>query len=337
MKKVILAGIVLVAIACNQSKVATDFYQRAPLARQLAPAPHPVTFCSGGDLRAGYLKGKCVASEALRSRGQAGIGYGAGYGGASDVPYFLKGAAAAPQNPASDFTVTSKHADVQEQMLIKKACLRLEVKNFLTAKSRLSAIIKGCNAYISSERESKSESDVTNAMTIRVPQPGFDRLVDSIVGLAKNLDEKNINVEDVTEEYVDTESRLKAKRSVEERYLEILKKAQTIKDILAVEENLGEIREAIESAEGRLKYLSHQVNYGTVDLTFYEHKNMVPAVRRTGLLWQTFTAFVEGWNGLLDFSLGLVSIWPGLIVIALIIAVIIRIFRKWKKRNEKED
>jgi hypothetical protein len=322
MKKMILAGLVLAAFACNQSKVATDFYQSSPRLCSTVPARCAV---ETGTMSKGVSGGGDPSSRMMAR----GAGYSSTNSFSTNLGYGSTGSSS-DQIPAK-----APAPGIQNQMLIKKASLRFEVKIFQAAKSKLSGMIKASNAYVASERESKSDGELSNTMTIRVPQSVFDNLVDSIAALAKNLDEKNVTVEDVTEEYVDTESRLKAKRQVEIRYLEILTKAQKVKDILEVEENLGSIREEIESAEGRLRYLSHRTLYSTIDLTFYEQKNVMPAVHRTGILWQTFTAFVEGWNGLLDFSLGLVSIWPGLIVIALIIAVIIRIFRKWKKRNEK--
>jgi hypothetical protein len=131
-------------------------------------------------------------------------------------------------------------------MLIKKASLRFEVKDYLKARKRIGEIVEQTNAYISSERETKTDYQLSNQIQIRVLASGFGTLIDSLTGQAKNLDEKNITAEDVTEEFVDVRARLNANREVEKRYLEILQKAKNVKEILEVEQKLGEIREQIE-------------------------------------------------------------------------------------------
>ena len=91
-----------------------------------------------------------------------------------------------------------------------------------------------------------------------------------------------IYVKDVTEEYTDVVIRLKNKKEAEKRFLEILKQTKTIKEILDVEEHLREIREEIESKEGRLKFLNDQVSYSTINLSIYQvsESSMLPAFLR---------------------------------------------------------
>lgn len=254
--------------------------------------------------------------KSVNRTGSAGIGYGS-------------------QSEHAPINTDKKTEAIQQQMLIRKAVLRFEVKKYEDARKRILDIIKASNAYVANERESKSECQISNSMIIRVPQSSFDNLIDSIVFQCKNLDERSINVDDVTEEYVDTDSRLKAKREIENRYLEILKKAQNVKDILEVEQKLGGIREEIESAEGRLKYLSHQVFFSSIDLTFYQNKNIIPG-QRIGLFSRTLSAFINGWNGLIEFLIGLVSIWPFLIILAGATVITFRLIKKIKKKGAQE-
>jgi hypothetical protein len=250
------------------------------------------------------------------TRGSQIVGYCANLGG---------GSSRGVQNMRG--SATMKTFDIPKQMMIRRASIRFEVKSYDSSRKKITDIIKAGNAYIASERESKNDCQISATVTIRVPESVFDSMIDSLVDQAKNLDERAVNVEDVTEEYIDTDSRLKAKREVEKRYAEILKKAQNVKEILEVEENLGNIREQIESAEGRLKYLSHQVSYSSIDLTYYEQKNVIPKQRVSGFS-RTLLAFSEGWNGLIEFLIGMISLWPGICTIAAIAIVIIRIIQK---------
>jgi hypothetical protein len=103
---------------------------------------------------------------------------------------------------------------------------------------------------------------------------------------------------------------------------------------LEVEQKLGGIREQIESAEGRLKYLSHQVSFSTIDLTFYEQKNII-SKQRSGWLSRSVSAFVDGWNGLIEFEICLISFWPFLCVVAVTAILILRIIQKRRRMLAK--
>jgi hypothetical protein len=290
-----LVAFLFFIFGCEQKHISTDFFESIPEQRV-----------------AKLMNENCVSK----------IGFGAGYSSGF--------------SPGRNSSINAdKKVDDIQQMLIKNASLRFEVKKYDEARKNILNIIKTSNAYVANESESRNDYKISNTMNIRVPQSDFDNLVDSIISQCKNLDERSINVRDVTEEYVDTDSRLKAKREIENRYLEILKKAQNVKEILEVEQKLGGIREEIESAEGRLKYLSHQVAFSTINLMFYQNTNTI-ATSRLGFFSRTFSAFVSGWNGLTEFVIGLVSIWPFLIIVTGISVLIIRLIKRRKKKGSPQ-
>ena len=235
-------------------------------------------------------------------------------------------------SPSPSSSSVNNPVNIQKQMLIKRANVRFEVKNYDKARTIIAAIIKSANAYVASENESRNDYQISNSLTIRVPQSSFDNLIDSIISQSKNLDERSVTVEDVTEEYVDTDSRLKAKRAIENRYIEILKKAFTVEDILEVEEKLGRIREEIESTQGRLTFLSHQTSLSTINLTFYERKNIIPG-QRIGFLSRMYAALANGWNGLIEFLIGIVSAWPVVLILGGFLILIIKLIRHNRKKN----
>lgn len=90
------------------------------------------------------------------------------------------------------------------------------------------------------------------------------------------VDYENITAQDVTEEYIDIQTRLKTKLEVKERYEHILRKnAKTVEDILLTEDKLRIIQEEIEAAQGRLKYLMSKVSYSTIQIDLYETVNYI--------------------------------------------------------------
>ena len=134
-------------------------------------------------------------------------------------------------------------------------------------------------------------------------------------------------MQDVSEEFIDHEARLRTKKEVESRYREILKQAKTVQEILSVETEIGNIRSEIESIEGRLKYLSDQVSMSTLNITYYQ---------KTGTDFGFASKFVQalksGWDILLIFIIGIVNLWP-FIIIASIFGLLYRRWKKGKRTN----
>src|SRR5262249_22741040 len=105
----------------------------------------------------------------------------------------------------------------------------------------------------------------------------LDTLVLQLRGIG-DLKSQKLNAEDVSKQYTDTESRLKAARAMEERLLAIIKEGKgQIKDLLAAEKELGEWRTKIEQFVGEMKYYDNLVSMATLNLTLYEKDIKTPA------------------------------------------------------------
>jgi len=97
--------------------------------------------------------------------------------------------------------------------------------------------------YVSDERMENNSYAKESRFTMRVPQDYFEIVMDSIDGISIQIDTKNVSTVDVTEEYVDIQSRLKTKREVKERYESILRtRAKTVKEVLNAEETLFNVQ-----------------------------------------------------------------------------------------------
>ncbi len=191
----------------------------------------------------------------------------------------------------------------------KTADLNITVDDYKKARTEIEKIIKSSNAYIGSENEQNTPYNITNYMVIRVLNKDFDSMVNKLLTVAANVNSKNITAEDVTAQFVDIQSRLKSKKEIEKRYLDILQKASKVSDILEIEQKLGEIREEIEAKEGELKFLSNQVNYSTINLNFHQEFEYTPT-DRPGFFGRMGNAFGNGWSGFLSFLVGLIYVWP---------------------------
>lgn len=231
----------------------------------------------------------------------------------------------------------SSAVEKSPQKIIKTADISFEVKNYKDTRTAVMNLTKNLGGYIGNENQINNNYQIENSMTIRVKSENFDKLVDGILAQAVKIDNKTINAEDVTSEFVDAEARLKSKKEAEEQFAQILKKANSINDILAVQEQLRAIREEIESYQGKLKYLNDKVNYCTINIKFYEKADYIPTPE-TGFFYRVSKAFVTGWQGVVAFFIGLIYLWPLILISFLTLYFIMKLAKRRKaKKLEKKQ
>lgn len=231
---------------------------------------------------------------------------------------------AGPTNSEGQFETIQK----DPAKIIKDAFIRMRVENYQESITKVREIIDNNKGYIADETENRLEYEVRNTIKIRVPSPVFEKTLNELSSVALVINEKGVNAKDVTEEFIDINSRLKTRKEVLNQYTELLKRARTIEEIIAVEENIRKIQEEIESAEGRLKYLKDQVSYSSIELTIYQQFEYLPKDDRPGFFFRIWTAFHNGWEGMLTFIIFLVNLWAFWLITGVVLFVLYRIFGK---------
>ena len=211
-----------------------------------------------------------------------------------------------------------------ERKLIKEGFVDFETEDINATRQKIIEIVKKYHAYISSDKEYKSNDEIRNTIVIRVPAKDFDALLNEATKNVAKFDQKNIDIKDATEQFIDIRARLKTKKELEKRYLELLKKAKNVPEILEVEKQLGQLRSDIEAVEGKLKYLNNKVSLSTLNITFYQK---IPHETKFGKAFKK--GLINGWHNLIWFFVFLVNIWPFLLIgIVLLFGI-----RRWKKRK----
>jgi hypothetical protein len=198
-----------------------------------------------------------------------------------------------------------------DKKIIKTADLNVEVKNFRTFSDRLRQNVKRSGGYIAQEQQTQSLSAIENSVSIKVPVDQFEDLLGEMASDSDRLVEKKISSEDVTTQIVDTRSRLETKKEVRERYLELLRQAKSMKDILAVQDVINGVQEEMDAAAGRIAYLGHSAAFSTINLKFYQVLDATVKDDPSPTFWHKLRDSVnEGWNWMSSLVLGLTSIWP---------------------------
>lgn len=224
----------------------------------------------------------------------------------------------------------SKDKVAIEPKIIKNANLRFETEDLSATAAAISKAISAHRGQVQNDTEGNRGYEPSRTMVVRVPSQHFEAFINDISKGVKYFDTKEISSDDVTEEYVDTEARIKAKKVLEARYLELISKAKKVSEILEIEKELSAIREEIEAKEGQLRYMKSRVAMSTVRIEFYKQAAEQPGatVSYGSKIWN---ALVSGFNGLSSFFIGLLNIWP-IILIFVIAFIIIR--KKFKKKKQ---
>lgn len=223
---------------------------------------------------------------------------------------------------------------VTQRMIIKNGDLRLQVDEFDASVQKVQDIAVKQGGFVSSSSSEVGYKGVKEGeVRIRVPSTKFEETMNLIKEIAEKIEMESSSGQDVTEEFFDLEARLDNKKRTEQRFLAILQKAGTIRDILAVETELDQVREAIEQMEGRKKYLVDRVAWSTITVNVHEEFPAYAPTSQQGVFDKLGKGFKKGFYDFFDVIAGIIYILiaglPVFALIALAIWVVVRIARKY--------
>jgi Domain of unknown function (DUF4349) len=214
-----------------------------------------------------------------------------------------------------------------DKKIIKTANITLELQDYAAYNKTIHQSLKGYAAYIAQESQTENNGQIENTIAIKVPVDKFEDLVNSFSGTGIKLLEKRITTEDVTGEVIDNKGRIEAKKQIRARYIELLKQAKNMEDILQVQNEINNITEQLESSTSRVDYLVHQSAYSTINLRYYQYTNGTkPLDESPSFFWKIKEAFKLGGSFIGNLLLVLVSIWP----LLLAVGIALLLYKKWK-------
>ena len=234
------------------------------------------------------------------------------------------------QSPSLDSIV--KHQPLKpaakvdwDKKIIKNATLKLEVKHSKDYNETVHKTVKQFSGYIAQEENNLTDEKSETIISIKVPVDQFEDMMNQLPGADVKVLERKITTEDVTGEMVDTRSRLEAKKQMRLKYLEFLKQSKNMEEVLQVQSEINSIQEEIEAAAGRVEFLSHQSAFSTINLTFYEPlQGFKPDSGTPSFLTRVSNAFRSGGKWCAELFVGLISIWPLVLIIIAGIVVLRR-------------
>ncbi|WP_096271272.1 DUF4349 domain-containing protein [Paucisalibacillus globulus] len=231
-----------------------------------------------------------------------------------------------------------------DRKIIYTANLSIEVKEFQPSFNHIQSKVTDYGGYIVESNMNRSEGDsmASGYITVRIPQDQFREFIQLVEDGSSKVLESSISGQDVTEEYVDLESRLKSKRVVEERLLAFMEKAEKTEDLLTISNDLATVQQDIEEVLGRMKYLENRTDLATVTIHIQENNVTLSTINNEDLnTWeQTKQQFVKSINMLLSFLsslfIFLVGNLPVLLLLGIVGAVTYLYIRKKRVTSSKD-
>lgn len=174
-----------------------------------------------------------------------------------------------------------------ERKIIRNAEITMEVPSTTEAHHRVASIAESHGGFVvTSESKQRENVDLSKRtldikLVVRVPAARFGPALDEIKQLASNLPAESVTGQDVTEDFIDLEARLKTQKALELQFLEIMKRSGNVEDALQVQRQIAEVRTDIEKLEGRKRFLENRSSLSTITVNIHAPK--VIAVNPTGL------------------------------------------------------
>jgi hypothetical protein len=222
-----------------------------------------------------------------------------------------------------------------EKKIIKTGAIHIEVIDLSKEKSKVDSLTRQFNAYYDNERMQNLNHRTSYELKIRIPVASFEKFIAAIEKGGNKITYKDIDAQDVTEQFIDLETRLDNKRKYMARYQDLLRQAKTVKDILEIQENIRNIEEEVESVMGRLKYLSNQTSFSTLDITLTQKKEFkYTPERRENFFEKLKQSLIGGWYLFVDFIYILVYNWVWIVVISVGVYFWVKIRRKRKNAGK---
>jgi hypothetical protein len=198
---------------------------------------------------------------------------GSGSGAAVAEPAAMATAAPAAEAPAGGVALeeaqrqpgdTQAQQPAQQRLVIKNASVALEVENVTAAEGQIRASAEQLGGYIVSVQTSGSDEYLSSIVTFRVPAASFEQALAGVEGLARKVLSRSVSGDDVTEEFVDLESRLRNLDATRTRLLDLLNRATRVEDALQVNQALTDVQGQIEQIQGRMNYLQQSAAFSTI-------------------------------------------------------------------------
>lgn len=218
--------------------------------------------------------------------------------------------------------------------LIKRGELTISSNTIEKTKKTIYTFVKECHGNVVSENLVKSDYTTFYEIGLNVQATDFDKFLNLLDSADLNIVSRSFSVEDITLQYIDDSTRLQNKKKLEMKYLDLLSKAGDMRSTLDIEAKIEEIRTDIEVKAGRMKMLDKQVAYSDFTVRIeLDNKNLSNSSHNK-FFYRIGKGITNGWYGMKEFLIFLVTIWP-VYIFAAGLFYLTRILIRRRRKNKK--
>ncbi len=222
-----------------------------------------------------------------------------------------------------------------ERKIVRNADLSIVVDHLDETMDRITHLVETEKGFIvRADRSGQAESKQAS-VSFRVPSERLDATLAQLRQWATLVEHESIFTNDVTEEYIDTEARLKSLKAVEGQYLDLLKKAQTVEETLKVQQALTDVRIQIESTEGRMRFLEQTTTLSLVNVQISTSERAKPIMIGN---WDVVGIATSAVRELVNTALFIASALIWIVIFTPIwvpLALLGRWIRRWRRRRRE--
>lgn len=221
---------------------------------------------------------------------------------------------------------------VADRKIVRTGSLTMDVSDISKSQADITDIAIQYKGYVVSSNQHADQEEPSGYISIRIPAGSFNDVIQKLRALALKVTYENTNSQDVTEQYMDLEAQLKNYQATEAQYLELLKKADNVKDILEVQRELSNVRGNIERVKGRMQYLERTSDMSLIEITLKKSKPLGEST------WDIAGIFKSAVDGLIVVGKAILGILIWLLVFSplwIIVLVIIFLIRRKRKMQAK--
>jgi hypothetical protein len=214
-----------------------------------------------------------------------------------------------------------------DRKIVKTAELGIRAEDVRESAAEAQQVAARFGGSVLSSQVVRDDGSVSADLVLLVPSPEFEKALDELRGLGKEVTTDTVTGEDVTEEFVDLESRERNLLAAEQSLLELYDRAQSVNDALSIQRELTNIRGQIEQVQGRIQYLEQRTALSQIHLGIRPVAAPRPA-------WDPGAAVAQAWDASLSVLRALATAVLSVVVFGWwLVPALVAGFVWWRRRN----
>jgi hypothetical protein len=219
-----------------------------------------------------------------------------------------------------------------DRKIVKTADLGIRAEDVRESAARAQQVAVQFGGSVLSSQIDRGDGSTSAGLVLSVPSPEFEKALDELRGLGKEVTTDTVSGEDVTEEYVDLESRERNLLAAEQSLLRLYDRAQSVNDALSIERELANIRGQIEQVQGRMQYLDERTTYSQITLSIHPLARPTPPPA-----WNPVDVVSRAWEASLGVLQTLATVVLSVIVFGWWLAPALVAGLVWWRRRSRDS